>query len=78
MYVDRDGLHCFFLAGHEIYYNYFFNNTVHKIQVAETVSVKSIDILKFQASGSNIFEMVIGSEDGKIYLGAIHVVPKSG
>jgi hypothetical protein len=24
IYVDREGLHCFLLAGHEIYYNNFF------------------------------------------------------
>lgn len=70
LYVDRDGLHCFLLAGHEMYYNNFYNSTVHKIQIPETVSIKSLDILKFK-DDPKCFEIVVGTEDGKIFLGAI-------
>jgi Pep3/Vps18/deep orange family len=29
MYVDPRGLHCFFLAEHEIYYNHWNSNRVY-------------------------------------------------
>jgi hypothetical protein len=28
MFIDKLGLHCFMLTGHEIYYNYFFSENV--------------------------------------------------
>jgi hypothetical protein len=30
-----------------------------------------MDILKFKASDPNFFEMIVGTEDGKIFLGAV-------
>lgn len=30
-----------------------------------------MDILKFKATDPNLFEIVVGTEDGKIFLGAI-------
>ncbi len=29
MFVDKQGLHCFMLAGHEIFYNYFYSDVIH-------------------------------------------------
>lgn len=33
MFVDKLGLHCFMLTGHEIYYNYFHSETVFQVPI---------------------------------------------
>jgi hypothetical protein len=81
--VDPQGLHAFMLAGHEIYYNNFHNSSVHQVKVAvgdqsSQVGIKSVDILKFSESDPNFFEMVVGTEEGHIYLGAVQVDAQNG
>jgi len=78
MYVDRKGMHCFLLADHEIYYNNWANDRVHQIPVNvdgsdQARAFKSIDICYLDDDDLNIFEVLIGSEDGQIFHACIQV-----
>eukprot|EP00351_Strombidinopsis_sp_SopsisLIS2011_P003625 CAMPEP_0116872960 /NCGR_PEP_ID=MMETSP0463-20121206/3906_1 /TAXON_ID=181622 /ORGANISM="Strombidinopsis sp, Strain SopsisLIS2011" /LENGTH=189 /DNA_ID=CAMNT_0004514095 /DNA_START=90 /DNA_END=659 /DNA_ORIENTATION=+ len=69
MYVDRKGMHCFLLADHEIYYNNWNNDQVHQIPVNvdgsdQPRAFKSIDIFYLDDNDLNIFEVLLGTEDG--------------
>jgi len=33
MFVDKLGIHCFMLAGHEIYYNYYEREGVYMLPI---------------------------------------------
>ena len=41
-------------------------------------SFRSIDILKFGDSNSNVYEVLIGSEDGYMILGTVECDPRTG
>ena len=76
MYVDPRGLHCFFLAEHEIYYNNWGSNRVHQVQTrvggdssvnSQPKTFRSIDIQYVSQSDFDTFEVLLGTEDGQIY-----------
>jgi hypothetical protein len=64
MFVDKQGLHCFMLAGHEIFYNYFYSDIIHQVPLNlmkdRQVAFSSIDLLNFEDS-QNFFELLLGS-----------------
>jgi hypothetical protein len=69
MFVDKLGVHCFMLTGTEIYYNYYFSDRIFPLRIAaqaagRQVDFKSIDILKIDESDPNMFEVVLGGDDG--------------
>ena len=72
------GQHGFILTGHEVFYNNFASNTVSQVKLfvggdqSGQVGIRSIDILPF-AGDPNFFEMLIGTEEGHIFLGAIAI-----
>lgn len=70
------------LTGHEIYYNHFNSESVHQLQIdsvkGSQVAFRSIDILKFSDKDPNFFEVVLGSEEGHIFHGAIQVDKDKG
>lgn len=82
MFVDKLGLHCFMLTGHEIFYNYFHSDIVFPVPIdsikGTQVAFKSIDILKFDDSEPNFFELLLGSEDGHIFHGVFEVDRSDG
>ena len=72
MYVDPRGLHCFFLAEHEIYYNHWNSNRVYQIttrldNAAQPKSFRSIDLQYVAPGDYETFEILLGTEDGQIY-----------
>jgi hypothetical protein len=76
MYVDPRGLHCFFLAYHEIYYNNWNSNRVYQVQTrlgsdaasnSQPKSFRSIDIQYVAQGDYETFEILLGTEDGQIY-----------
>lgn len=86
MYVSESGMHCFMLSDHELFYNHFSSDTVQKIKVesdstselGQQRSFRSIEILKFGDSNSNVYEVLIGSEDGYLILGTVECNPRNG
>ena len=77
MFVDKQGLHCFMLAGHEIYYNYFHSDVVQQVPIelhkGSQVAFNSIDLLKFDEDNDNFFELLLGSTQGHIFHGVFDV-----
>ena len=71
------------LSEHELFYNHFGSDHVQKIKVesdgsseiGQQRSFKSIDILKFS---DNVYEVLIGSEDGYLILGIMECDPRKG
>lgn len=83
MYVSDSGLHCFMLSEHELFYNHYGSDHIQKIKVdsdgssemGQQRSFKSIEILKFS---DNVYEVLIGSEDGCLILGIMECDPRKG
>lgn len=77
MFVDKLGLHCFMLTGHEIFYNYFKSDRILPLPIQvpglTQQSYKSIDILRFDESDPNFFELLIGTDQGNILHGVFSV-----
>ena len=52
------------LAGHEIFYNYFYSDIIHQVPLNlmkdRQVAFSSIDLLNFEDS-QNFFELLLGS-----------------
>lgn len=86
MYISESGMHCFMLSDHELFYNHYGSDNVQKIKVesdstseiGQQRSFRSIDILKFGDSNSNVYEVLIGSEDGYLILGTVECNPRNG
>lgn len=82
MFVDKTGLHCFMLTGHEIFYNYFDSDQVYNVPIESIrgtqVAFKSIDILKFDENEPNFFELLLGSEDGHLFHGVFETQKHNG
>lgn len=73
MYVDPRGLHCFFLAEHEVFYNHWSSNRVFQVTVSQQDSAtnasppkafKSIDLQYVSPRDFEIFEILLGTVDG--------------
>jgi hypothetical protein len=47
-------------------------------EMGQQRSFRSIDILKFGDSNSNVYEVLIGSEDGYMILGTVECDPRTG
>lgn len=80
MYVDARGLHCFFLAEHEIYYNHWNSNRVYQITTrtdnsAQPKSFRSLDLSYVSPGDFDIFEILVGTEDGQIYHACLNFSP---
>ena len=83
VYVSDSGMHCFMLSEHELFYNHFSSDHVHKIkldsdgssEIGQQRSFRSIDILNFS---DNVYEVLIGSEDGYLILGIMECDPRKG
>ena len=76
MYVDPRGLHCFFLAEHEIFYNHWSSNRVFQVAsthsgasstTSQPKSFKSIDLQYVAPKEYDLFEILLGTEDGQIF-----------
>lgn len=58
------------LTGSDIYYNYYFSDRIYPLKIetgsagGRQVEFKSIDILKMDESDPNMFEVVLGGDDG--------------
>jgi hypothetical protein len=82
MFVDKLGLHCFMLTGHEVYYNYYHSDAVCPLPVetfkGTQVAFKSIDILMFDENEPCFFELLLGSEDGHLFHGVFQVDHDTG
>jgi hypothetical protein len=70
------------LAGHKIYYNNLHNSLVHQVKVlvsdqSSQVGIKSIDILS-SVRAFLFFEMLVSTDEGHIYLGAVQVDSHNG
>jgi|LauGreDrversion4_2_1035121.scaffolds.fasta_scaffold346007_1 hypothetical protein len=83
MFVDKLGEHCFMLTGPDIYYNYYHSDRIYRLKiesqsVGRQVEFKSIDILKLDDSDPNMFEIVLGGDDGSLFFGAVMVNPADG
>jgi len=80
MYVDPRGLHCFFLAEHEIYYNNWNSNRVYQIttrvdNAGQPKTFRSIDLQYVTPGDFETFEILLGTEDGQIYHACISFSP---
>ena len=69
MFVDRLGVHCFMLTGTDIYHNYYFSDRIYPLKIetqsaGRQVEFRSIDILKLDEEDPNMFEVVLGGDDG--------------
>jgi hypothetical protein len=83
MFVDKLGLHCFMLTGHEIFYNYYKSDRILTLPVrmpgqATPVGLKAIEILKFDENEPNFFEVLLGSDQGHIFHGVFSVDDSTG
>ena len=84
MLISENGMHCLLLADHELFYNHFSSEKVEKVKVDDSSSdigrrtFRSIDILRFGEANSNVYEVLIGSDDGYLILGAVEFNPRNG
>lgn len=85
MFVDPRGLHCFFLAEHEIFYNHWSSNRVFQITTSSKLdsqtstqprTFRSIDLQYVSPKNFDIFEILVGTDDGNIYHSAFMLDPK--
>lgn len=72
MYVDSRGIHCFFLAENEIYYNNWNSEKVIQITTRSENEVqykffKSLDLQYTTANNFDEFEILVGTSDGEIH-----------
>jgi hypothetical protein len=71
------------LTGPDIYYNYYHSDRIYRLKIenqsaGRQVEFKSIDILKLDESDPNMFEIVLGGDDGQLFFGAVMVNPEDG
>lgn len=70
------------LTGQEVFYNYWKSQTVQALPIRQpgggNAGIKSIDILKFDDSEPNFFELLLGSDQGQIFHGVFQVDDHSG
>lgn len=72
MYVDPMGLHCFLLAEHEIFYNHWTSARVFQVMTKsgdtqQPKAFRSIDIQYQSSQERDLFEVLLGTEDGNIF-----------
>jgi len=84
MYVDPRGLHAFFLAEHEVFYNHWSSPRVFQVQVTQLGAAqqpkafKSIDLQYVAPREYDLFEILLGTEDGQIFHACLQFSPKAG
>jgi len=87
MYVDPRGLHCFFLAEHEIFYNHWTSPRVFQVLTKSSLNsadssgtqpkaFRSIDLQYVSPKDYDTFEILLGTEDGQIFHACIQSSPK--
>jgi hypothetical protein len=72
MFVDPRGLHCFFLAEHEVFYNHWSSNRVFQVATSQVdassnsppKAFKSIDLQYVAPRDYDTFEILLGTVDG--------------
>lgn len=76
MFVDPKGLHCFFLAKHELYYNHFDSDKVIYISTnTQPANLKSIEIAYFSEGEDDIIEVFLGTDRGQIFHACLQYNP---
>jgi hypothetical protein len=73
MYVDDFGVHCIFLFGSEVYYNNWESSKLLKLKIIGANSQTSFSccsILYVDDNDPKCFELVLGTDDGKIFMNA--------
>lgn len=82
MFVDAKGIHCFLLTEHEIYYNNWNSSKVFQVNTtvaggsSQLKSFRSLDLQYVSPSDLNMFELVLGTEDGQLYHACLNYSPK--
>jgi hypothetical protein len=84
MFLDPRGLHCFFLAEHEVFYNHWSSNRVFQVMTkamdgsssAQPKPFRSIDLQYVAPRDYDTFEILLGTEDGQIFHACIQSSPK--
>jgi len=77
MIVDSKGIHCFFLADHELFYNHFSNDKVFQVTTNTQPSyIKSLDICYVSQGDYDVFEVLLGNDRGQIFHGCLQYTPK--
>ena len=71
------------LTGTDIYYNYYFSDRIYPLKIetqsaGRQVEFRSIDILKLDEEDPNMFEVVLGGDDGQLFFGAVMINPDNG
>lgn len=71
------------LTGQEIYYNNYFSDRIYPLKIdavaaGRQVEFKSIDILKIDENDPNMFEIVLGGDEGQLFFGAVLVNAEDG
>jgi hypothetical protein len=78
MFIDDQGIHCILLVGSEVYYTNWNSKVIVPIKIsAQTgeqtvfscVTIHYVD----EEDNPNLFELVLGSDDGKIFMRTIDV-----
>jgi len=73
--VDKSGSHCFILCSDAVFYANFLSDTVHEVTVTDEEGKKSaskftcIDMAQASQDDLEVFEVVMGRQDGSIWHG---------
>jgi hypothetical protein len=76
MYVDDFGVHCIMLFGTEVYYTNWESQTIVPIDVNGPnghATFSCCSVLYVDDDDPNLFELVLGTDDGKIYMRPIMI-----
>jgi len=76
MYVDDFGVHCIMLFGSEVYYTNWDSQVIVPINMTgpnDLTTFSCCSVLYVDDEDPNLFELVLGSDDGKIYMRPIMI-----
>ena len=76
MYVDDFGVHCIMLFGSEVFYTNWDSPQIVKIDVNKSngqTTFSCCSITYVDDDDPNFFELVLGSDDGKVFLKTIMI-----
>lgn len=75
MVVDPiHGLHGFFLCENELFYNHFRSRKIHEVRLnTNTGIVRSVEIYQENSNETDVFEILVGTEQGQVFHGCIMV-----
>jgi hypothetical protein len=78
MYIDDQGIHCILLVGTEVYYTNWDSKVIVPIKITpeggDQISFSCVTIHYVDDEEPNLFELVLGSDDGKIFMRTIEIL----